>query len=126
MTTAPATPVPARSSETIASALIVPVPIIAPPVDHIASLPLSPETLAKVRLTKFLDREKEQRRRDGLIADISAHPPGWIPETHEDNCDDNQNLNDDSAASEWEADLRIGKLRRLGAINWILDVRFVP
>ena len=68
-------------------------------------------------MNRFLQREAEQRKIDGLSAGISYHPPGWL-------FDDYSSA--ESVDSEWEIALGIDKRRRLDAINWILDVSHFP
>lgn len=75
--TVPATPclsygppaLPSRAMTVASGRRSLPVPIIAPPVDYVASLPQSAELLAKARISAFIDRDKSLRLRDGLFPD---------------------------------------------------------
>ncbi|KAJ3507532.1 hypothetical protein NLJ89_g6247 [Agrocybe chaxingu] len=107
--------------------LLLPVPIIAPPEDHVASLPLSPETLAKVRLRKFLEKEEAQRRGEDLPCGESAHPPGWMLEDLIDLelCEAEVDGRDE-VSYEWERVLGLGQGMREEVIAWILEVLPIP
>ena len=91
--TVPATPVPAppkARGKAAASArpLMDPVPIIAPPHDYVPRLPLSAETLAKIRLGKFLEREGRGREKDGLPVSGWERPfVSWVVDSDEDEDD---------------------------------------
>ena len=121
--TVPATPVPAppkarRKAAATATPLIDPVPIIAPPHDYVPRLPLSSETLAKIRLGKFLEREGRGREKDGLPVS------GWeCPSTSRADSDEEDSKEDREDLIEWEAALGIGQHTREEVIDWILDVR---
>ena len=129
--TVPATPVPAppkarRNLKAAASArpLIDPVPIIAPPHDHVPRLPLSSETLAKIRLGKFLEREGRGREKDGLpVSGWERSFVSWADSDEEDVEDIKENRED---LIEWEVALGIGQHTREEVIDWILDVRLFP
>ncbi|TFK63164.1 hypothetical protein BDN72DRAFT_882234 [Pluteus cervinus] len=81
-----------------------PVPIIAPPADYIASLPLSPASESKVRLRRLMEREDHSRTSDGLGSSYS------------------QQDNALSSTRSWERRLGIGKLTRKEILLWILEV----
>ncbi|CAA7264492.1 unnamed protein product [Cyclocybe aegerita] len=132
--TVPATPVvektaqsPERHASSTHNALLPPVPIIAPPEGHVASLPLSPETLAKVRLRKFLEKEEAQRRREDLPCGESAHPPEWMLEDLIDLelCEDEADGRDEISL-EWERVLGVGQGMREEVIAWIIEVLPIP
>ena len=120
--TVPATPVPAAHKsrgKAAASArpLMDPVPIIAPPHDYVPRLPLSSETLAKIRLGKFLEREGRGREKDGLP--VSGSFVCWADSDSEDSEDSKEDPED---LIEWEVALGIGQHAREEVIDWILDV----
>lgn len=125
------------------------VPIIAPPSNHVARFSLSAETIAKIRLGKYLAREGMGRVRDGLPMGIcqgdgtddcciSALP------REQDNSDSDKESGDEgerekqrtgraqcrnrakrfSMASrrEWEMTLDLGEDFRKEVISWILEV----
>lgn len=128
------------------------VPIIAPPSNHVARFPLSAETLAKIRLGKYLAREGMGRVRDGL-------PTGICQDDGTDDCcisalpreQDNRDSDQDSgnegerekqrtgcaqcrkrtkrfgmaSRREWEMMLDLGEDLRKQVIIWILEVGFV-
>lgn len=75
-----------------------PVPIIAPPADYVAPLPLSRDASAKVRIQHLIDRERKTRRDDGL------------------------GNTDRMTRSCWEQLLGIGRDSRRSVINWLLEV----
>ncbi|KAF8968464.1 hypothetical protein BDZ97DRAFT_351854 [Flammula alnicola] len=102
-----------------------PVPIIAPPKDHAPKLPLSTETLAKVRLSRYLEREARGREMDGLPTGICKRPPAWmVRETIEDGWSyvDDEDTWEDDTMIEWEVILGIGRKRREAVVSWLLDV----
>ncbi|KAF5320154.1 hypothetical protein D9611_010359 [Ephemerocybe angulata] len=70
--TAPATPVPVKRWGNA-------VPSIAPPDCYVPRLPLAPDTAAKIRLGRYLEREGRERVRDGLIQDPKYNytDSGW-------------------------------------------------
>ncbi|KAF9496880.1 hypothetical protein BDN71DRAFT_1505339 [Pleurotus eryngii] len=74
------------------------VPIIAPPLDHFARLPLSREGEAKLRISRFLDSEHRIRDQDGLL-------PCYIDILQ--------------TRSDWAQRLGIGSDARLRALDWI-------
>ena len=129
--TVPATPVPAPPKATgkaaaSAGQLIDPVPIIAPPHDYVPRLPLSAETLAKIRLGKFLEREGRGREKDGLPISGRELPfVSWVVDSDEDE-DDEDSKEDREDFIEWEVALGIGQRAREEVIDWILDVRLFP
>ena len=122
--TVPATPVPLPKSRGKAAAsarpFMDPVPIIAPPHDYVPRLPLSSETLAKIRLGKFLEREGRGREKDGLpISGWGCSLTSWAESDEEDEEDCKEDQED---LIEWEVALGIGQHAREEIINWILDV----
>jgi hypothetical protein len=132
--TVPATPVPATpkqkgkpfsNTSEFSNVLMDPVPIIAPPEDHVAKLPLSPETLAKIRLTRYLEREASGR--DGILLGLCQRSPQWTGRcstSYDWPLLPDKSTFEGHAISEWEKSLGIGRKRRETAINWLLDVRF--
>lgn len=132
--TVPATPVavtPKQRGSTFSktseysNVLMDPVPIIAPPEGHVAKLPLSPDTLAKIRLTRYLEREASGR--DGILLGLSQRSPQWTGRgstPYDWPLLPDKSTLDGNATSEWEKTLGIGRKRREAALNWLLDVRF--
>ena len=124
--TVPATPIPAprkarRKTAASARPLRDPVPIIAPPHDYIPKLPLSAETLAKIRLGKFLDREGRGREKDGLpMSGWDCPPVSWSVDS---DSEDEEQFGVQENLIEWEVALGIGQRARQEVIDWILDVR---
>ena len=101
-----------------------PVPIIAPPIDYVPKLPPTPETLAKIRLRRYLEREVEGRELDGLPIDIAHNLPSSRMRNFVDE-DEFHHISEsefDDLATEWEAILGLGKKRRESVVNWLLDV----
>ena len=95
-----------------------PVPIIAPPHDYVPRLPLSAETLAKIRLGKFLEREGKGREKDGLpVSGWECPSASWAVDS---SSEDEEQFEE---SIEWEVALGIGQLAREEVIDWILDVR---
>jgi hypothetical protein len=126
--TVPATPVPAppkARGKAAASArpLIDPVPIIAPPHDYVPRLPLSAETLAKIRLGKFLEREGRGREKDGLP--VSGWECPFVSWVDSDSGNEEDSKEDREDLIEWEVALGIGQRAREEVIDWILDVRLL-
>ncbi|KAJ7084835.1 hypothetical protein B0H15DRAFT_847779 [Mycena belliarum] len=81
------------------------VPIIAPPPEHIARLPLSREACAKIRIGNFVAREERLRAEDGLLEfDIGAR------------------TSTDAERSKWEDFIGVGTQWRVKVIEWILEV----
>ncbi|KIM43949.1 hypothetical protein M413DRAFT_25456 [Hebeloma cylindrosporum] len=117
--TVPATPVPVKKG-----GLPNPVPIIAPPLDYVPKLPPTPETLAKIRLRRYLERETEGRESDGLPLEISHNRLS----SKENNFVDEGEFRRvaergfDDPVTEWEALLGLGRKRRESVVNWLLDV----
>jgi hypothetical protein len=97
-----------------------PVPIIAPPHDYVPRLPLSSETLAKIRLGKFLEREGRGREKDGLPVSSWECSFASLAESDEEDEEDSKENREDSI--EWEVALGIGQHAREEIIDWILDV----
>jgi len=100
-------------------ALPYPVPIVAPPENHVVGPPISAESLAVIRIRKFLERELDQRAAEGLSPDLlyagtnsmsSLVDVGPLGAHRRKTC------------SIWEGVLGIGKERRLKAIHWLLSV----
>ena len=101
-----------------------PVPIIAPPHDYVPRLPLSAETLAKIRLGKFLEREGRAREKDGLPVNGWGCPSvSRMVDSDEEDGEDSEEDRDDLI--EWEMALGIGQRAREEVIDWILDVRLL-
>jgi len=125
--TVPATPIltPPQEARRKAAAsprpLRNPVPIIAPPLDHVPKLPLSSETLAKIRLGKFLEREGRGREKDRLEVRGWERPPSWVGSDDDD--DEEEFGVQGEKLIDWEMALGIGKCAREEVIDWILDVR---
>ncbi|KAJ7891308.1 hypothetical protein B0H14DRAFT_2688540 [Mycena olivaceomarginata] len=121
ITTAPHTPTP-REGRLINPARAIPfdVPIIAPPSDHIARLPLSKETAAKIRIRNFLLREAICRTGDELDRTTEAAAVSTSVDAELD-------LYEDEGRRElerlrWEHVLGIGSKLREEIVHWILDV----
>ena len=125
--TVPATPVPQLKARGKAAAsarpFMDPVPIIAPPHDYVPRLPLSSETLAKIRLGKFLEREGRGREKDGLPVSSWGCSITSCAESDEDEEECEEDRDD---LIEWEVALGIGQHAREEVIDWILDVRLFP
>ena len=125
--TVPATPVPSPpkargKASASARPLMEPVPIIAPPHDYVPRLPLSAETLAKIRLGKFLEREGRGREKDGLpVSGWESQFMSWVVDSDEEDEEDSKENREDLI--EWEVALGIGQRAREEVIDWILDVR---
>ncbi|KAF8874399.1 hypothetical protein CPB84DRAFT_579837 [Gymnopilus junonius] len=104
--------------------LLSPVPIIAPPLNHAAKLPLSIESLAKRRLISFLWREAGTRDWDGLPSGICQGPPNerlsaMVGDT---TCDDEEDDYEQQVKFEWEAVLGLEAKTREAVIAWLLKV----
>ncbi|KAJ7684424.1 hypothetical protein DFH06DRAFT_1073089 [Mycena polygramma] len=118
--TAPNTPCPKTSGRLIDPGLrAIPfdVPIIAPPPEHIARLPLGKETLAKIRIGNFLAREELLRAADKLDSMTVAAAVSSM----------NSGPDGDEEARElerlkWELILGIGPEFRRLIVGWILEV----
>ena len=124
--TVPTTPAPAprkarRKKVASTRPLSEPVPIIAPPHDYVSRLPLSAETLAKIRLGKFLEREGRGREKDGLPVYVWECPA--VPWAVDLDLEDEEQLAVRENLIEWEVALGIGQRAREEVIDWILDVR---
>ncbi|KAJ7063649.1 hypothetical protein C8F01DRAFT_1133801 [Mycena amicta] len=83
------------------------VPIIAPPPEHVARLPVTEEVAAKIRIGNFLSREGRSRAADKLEG-INV-------------LDAIRRLNAEPEKTEWEAKLGIGSSRRQVS-KWFLEV----
>lgn len=126
--TVPATPViaPRKSRRKAAASprpLRGPVPIIAPPLDYVPKLPLSAETLAKIRLGKFLEREGRGRERDGLPVGKRERPMSGVVDSDDKYEGNSKEFGDREESIEWEVALGIGQRAREEVVDWILDVR---
>lgn len=106
-----------------AKAIPYPVPIIAPPFDHMAKLPMSNETMAKTRLRALLEREAIGREEDGLFPGISERPPLWMSR-EPDRIHEEDETPEDSIKYDWEVVMGIGSGKRKAVIEWILTVCF--
>ncbi|KAF9527481.1 hypothetical protein CPB83DRAFT_398001 [Crepidotus variabilis] len=99
-------------------ALPNPVPIIAPPIGYEPGLPLSEEICSRLRVNRFLERDSRRRQLDGFLqsftpVDRTVQEVGAGSSLGEFARD---------ARAVWEDRLGLGSVRRLNAINWILDV----
>ena len=112
-----------------------PVPIIAPPKDHMPRLPLSEEVNAKMRLERLLEKERRAREVDGLEgialgAGMGRNMKGEGDRASgdcgdEDTSDDGDNNRDGDVLrtpDNWEVVLGVGKDLRREVIQWILEV----
>lgn len=116
--TQPATPVPSRR-------WCVEVPTIAPPASYVPRFPLSAETEAKVRLGKFLDREGNERTRDGLL---KAPRRITIQDPHKEAAVFLSNLKHAALLKNpqnWERRLTMGRDLRERVIDWLTGVMFL-
>jgi hypothetical protein len=93
-----------------------PVPIIAPPVDHMPRLSLSLEASAKVRLERLLEREIRTRETDGLVVLGVRHCVKVGEDSVSSECG-NEEIDDD-----WKVVLGICEPLRRDIIQWILEV----
>ncbi|KAJ6546814.1 hypothetical protein B0H19DRAFT_1162614 [Mycena capillaripes] len=91
------------------------VPIIAPPPEHMARLPLSKETSAKIRIGNFLAREEVVRAADKLDGMTVA---GVVATLHAGDDDEERELE----RLKWEHILGIGSELREHIVEWILEV----
>ena len=119
----PATPVPAtHKSRGKATASTRPLTDLIPsPQDYVPRLPPSSETLAKMRLGKFLWREERGREKDGLP--VSGY---FVCRADSDSEDEGDRKEDQEDLIEWEVALGIGQHAGEEAIDWILDVCLFP
>ena len=88
-----------------------PVPIIAPPLDHVAVLPIPPEAISRIRLRILIQRETDVRNAEGLngcVRTVKGTSPSYAA----------------SLKAKWERALGIGMKKRVKVINWMLDVCF--
>jgi len=100
-------------------AIPYPVPVIAPPENLVVGLPVSAESLAIMRVRKFLERELDQRAVEGLSPDLFyAGANAMILKVDVDPLGAHRT----KKCSFWEISLGIGRERRLKAINWLLSV----
>ena len=106
MPTVPVTP-EAVTKKRVKSDLDKPVPIIAPPPDHVPRLPLSEAAYAKLRLQRLVEREERVRGAESLS--------GWVMEKVVDGTKEHD-------CAEWEKRLGIGDSLRRDSIEWILGV----
>ena len=117
--TEPVTPVSGPSPCSERSFVAYGVPIIAPPPDHVASLPMSIETMAKVRLKRFLERESSSRQYDGLgVPDVRRQEADLVATRQRDRY---QHLGATQKGL-WEDLLTIGQVLREDVVDWLLDV----
>ncbi|KAJ6630280.1 hypothetical protein B0H10DRAFT_2207962 [Mycena sp. CBHHK59/15] len=116
--TAPATPQKTRRDPT---ALEIPfgVPIIAPPPEHVARLPLSKEACSKIRIRRLLDREERLRVAEGLDEVMERESTRGDGEGEEGEGDEEAR---DVERSKWEVILGVGTSLRNQAVEWILEV----
>lgn len=125
------------------------VPIIAPPSNHVARFPLSAETIAKIRLGKYLAREGMGRVRDGLPTGICQDDGmddcliSALPHEQDNSDSDEENGNEGerekerighaqcrnrakecnmASRREWEMMLDLGEDFRKEVLIWILEV----
>ena len=117
--TEPATPVSGSSPCSERSFLAYGVAIIAPPPDHVASLPISTETMAKIRLQRFLERESSSRQYDGLgVPDVRRQEADLIATRQRD-----RNQHPETTQKDlWEDLLTIGQVLREDVVDWLLNV----
>ncbi len=117
--TEPTTPVAGTSPCSERSFLAYGVPIIAPPPDHVASLPVSSETVAKIRLQRLLEREFSLRHEDGLgVPDVCRQEVDLAATRQRDR---NQNLGF-TQKDLWEELLTVGQVLREDVVDWLLNV----
>ncbi|PPQ72273.1 hypothetical protein CVT26_006494 [Gymnopilus dilepis] len=124
--TAPASPVSQKPGDGSRKAKVLssPVPIIAPPLNHTAKLPLSQESLAKQRLNGLLKKEADLRDEDDLPTGICQGPPTERLEamvgdlTWEDDEDDWE----EQIKFEWEAVMGLEAKTREAVVEWLLTV----
>ena len=109
-----------------------PVPIIAPPLPHLIPIPpRSERSWARLRLTRFLERERRLRCKEELSV-LQSRSPGFVPKD-EDSCPSTCSP-DEMRRTEIVEDTDKSILRQedidvLGnreAIEWILTVRQCP
>lgn len=105
MPTQPATPEPNKRNRLT---IPFPVPVIAPPHDHVPRLPLSDDATAKVRLLRLLEREEKTRARDHLDSQRSYARRMDLEAKH--------------GKEHWEDLLGIGEDLRSEIIAWLLEV----
>ncbi|KAF6756761.1 hypothetical protein DFP72DRAFT_1115687 [Ephemerocybe angulata] len=112
--TAPATPVPVKRWGNA-------VPSIAPPDCYVPRLPLAPDTAAKIRLGRYLEREGRERVRDGLIQDPNYNytDSGWDADGEGSSDFETPNLN---TFLDWERLIGIRVEIRNEVIDWLTTV----
>ncbi|KAF8884692.1 hypothetical protein BD779DRAFT_770278 [Infundibulicybe gibba] len=106
-----------------------PVPIIAPPDQHVSTFPLNPEAAAKLRLQRLVEREAAGRERDGLYIKpqaprLAMESGDWeevltIHELPEEAIGHNA---DNFDQDKWDDILGIGGALRSRVVEWILKV----
>ena len=116
--TEPTTPV-SSSYSSGRSFFMYGVPIIAPPPDHVAGLPISEETAAKIRLQRFLEREYASRQADGLgIPDVCRHDADLVMIRQHDH----SHTSGSGQKDLWEEFLTVGQYLREDVVDWLLNV----
>ena len=96
------------------------VPIVAPPADHITGMSINSETLAKLRLKRYLEREWDLTLADGLPSDPLFYQGRKAG--HQAFTDNTSEVSVMQSRDLWEVALGIGKEKRLSVIDWILGV----
>lgn len=105
-----------------------PFPIVLPPIDYIARLPLSAETSAKMRLQRLVEREEVTRQRDGLwasnvtsgVQELAAETSVSIENDTDDETEDEEEID---SRSIWDSVMGLGASLRCDIVDWILNVR---
>ncbi|KAG2002408.1 hypothetical protein CC2G_004601 [Coprinopsis cinerea AmutBmut pab1-1] len=91
------------------------IPIIAPPPMYNPRLPLNSDTEAKIRLAKFLEREGNERSRDGL----HQAPPCFDPDGHSPAVPASTLP---ISVAGWEKRIDLGRSLRERAIAWMATI----
>ncbi|KAF4621993.1 hypothetical protein D9613_009504 [Agrocybe pediades] len=104
----------------VVKAIPHPVPLIAPPLDHVAKLPMSNEAVAKLGLRALLEREASGREEDGFLSGICERPPSWM--LRERDLDEEDEVPEDSIKYDWESVMGVGRKKREAVIDWILMI----
>jgi len=112
---------PYRQKTPSTKGLRMAVPIIAPPADHITGMTINSETLAKSRLKKYLERERDLMFADGLPSGPLFCKGGKAVLQADNTVEVSESIIIQSQDL-WEVALGIGKEKRLRVINWILGV----